>query len=132
MKISSLILNQLFIKPSILILDEATSNVDTRTEVHIQKAMLALMEGKTSFVIAHRLSTVIKADRIVVFSKGKIIESGTHDELLKMIFQKIDNTSDINDYLKSIIQYLINNKIITATGPKLFASDKKSIRKFLL
>lgn len=70
-------------KPSILILDEATSNVDTRTEVHIQKAMLALMEGKTSFVIAHRLSTIKEADLILVMNEGNIIEKGTHKELLK-------------------------------------------------
>ena len=69
--------------PSILILDEATSSVDTRTEIHIQKAMLALMEGKTSFVIAHRLSTIRDADLILVMNEGSIIEKGTHKELLK-------------------------------------------------
>ncbi|NSW51327.1 MAG: ABC transporter ATP-binding protein [Anaerolineae bacterium] len=69
--------------PSILILDEATSSVDTRTEVNIQQALLRLMEGRTSFVIAHRLSTIRKADMIMVINHGEIIESGTHDELLK-------------------------------------------------
>jgi ATP-binding cassette subfamily B protein len=69
--------------PSILILDEATSSVDTRTEIHIQKAMLALMEGRTSFVIAHRLSTIRDADLILVMNRGSIIEKGTHQELLK-------------------------------------------------
>jgi len=69
--------------PSILILDEATSSVDTRTEIHIQKAMLALMEGKTSFVIAHRLSTIQGADLILVMDKGDIIEKGNHKELLQ-------------------------------------------------
>ena len=69
--------------PTILILDEATSSVDTRTEIHIQKAMLALMEGKTSFVIAHRLSTIRDADLILVMNEGSIIEKGTHQELLK-------------------------------------------------
>ena len=69
--------------PTILILDEATSSVDTRTEIHIQKAMLALMEGKTSFVIAHRLSTIREADLILVMNEGSIIEKGTHKELLK-------------------------------------------------
>jgi len=69
--------------PTILILDEATSSVDTRTEIHIQKAMLALMEGKTSFVIAHRLSTIRDADLILVMNEGSIIEKGTHKELLK-------------------------------------------------
>ncbi|WJP98667.1 ABC transporter ATP-binding protein [Macrococcus bovicus] len=69
--------------PKILILDEATSNVDTRTEVLIQKAMDKLMEGRTSFVIAHRLSTIRNADLILVMKNGDIIEQGTHDELLK-------------------------------------------------
>jgi ATP-binding cassette subfamily B protein len=69
--------------PTILILDEATSSVDTRTEIHIQNAMLALMEGRTSFVIAHRLSTIRDADLILVMNHGSIIEKGTHQELLK-------------------------------------------------
>ena len=67
----------------VLILDEATSNVDTRTEELIQKAMNKLMEGRTSFVIAHRLSTIKNADKIVVMNRGEIIEQGKHDELLK-------------------------------------------------
>jgi ATP-binding cassette subfamily B multidrug efflux pump len=68
--------------PRILILDEATSSVDTRTEQHIQEAMLRLMEGRTSFVIAHRLSTIRDADQILVIDQGKLVERGTHDELL--------------------------------------------------
>jgi ATP-binding cassette, subfamily B, multidrug efflux pump len=68
--------------PAILILDEATSSVDTRTELHIQQAMLELMRGRTSFVIAHRLSTIRNADQILVIKGGEIIERGTHDELL--------------------------------------------------
>jgi ATP-binding cassette subfamily B protein len=68
--------------PGVLILDEATSSVDTRTEVRIQEALLRLMEGRTSFVIAHRLSTIRNADEILVINKGRIIERGTHDELL--------------------------------------------------
>ena len=68
--------------PSILILDEATSSVDTRTEVLIQKAMQKLMEGRTSFVIAHRLSTIRDADLILVMNHGTIIEQGTHQQLL--------------------------------------------------
>ena len=68
--------------PAILILDEATSSVDTRTEVQIQAALLNLMEGRTSFVIAHRLSTIRNADKILVINDGEIIESGTHQELL--------------------------------------------------
>jgi ATP-binding cassette subfamily B protein len=68
--------------PSILILDEATSNVDTRTEVLIQKAMSRLRHGRTSFVIAHRLSTIRNADAIVVMDGGRIVEQGTHEQLL--------------------------------------------------
>jgi ATP-binding cassette subfamily B multidrug efflux pump len=68
--------------PGILILDEATSSVDTRTEMRIQEALLRLMEGRTSFVIAHRLSTIREADNILVINGGRIIERGTHDELL--------------------------------------------------
>ena len=68
--------------PGILVLDEATSSVDTRTEVHIQEAMLRLMEGRTSFVIAHRLSTIRGADQLLVVNDGRIIERGTHHELL--------------------------------------------------
>ena len=70
--------------PMILILDEATSSVDTRTEVLIQRAMMDLMKGRTSFVIAHRLSTIRDADLILVMDKGSIIETGTHKELLAM------------------------------------------------
>ena len=68
--------------PAILVLDEATSSVDTRTEMHIQEALLRLMEGRTSFVIAHRLSTIRDADRILVVRDGRIIERGNHEELL--------------------------------------------------
>jgi len=69
--------------PAILILDEATSSVDTRTEMKIQQAMLKLMEGRTSFVIAHRLSTIRHADMIMVINGGSIIERGTHAELIE-------------------------------------------------
>ena len=68
--------------PKILILDEATSSVDTRTEAYIQKAMDNLMEGRTSFVIAHRLSTIKNADLILFMKDGDIVEQGTHNELL--------------------------------------------------
>jgi len=68
---------------SILILDEATSSIDTHTEVAIQKAMLNLMKGKTSFVIAHRLSTIRNADEIIAIKDGQIIERGTHAELIE-------------------------------------------------
>jgi ATP-binding cassette subfamily B protein len=70
--------------PAILILDEATSSVDTRTEVLIQKAMARLREGRTSFVIAHRLSTIRGADTILVLDAGAVVEQGTHDELLAL------------------------------------------------
>ena len=66
----------------ILILDEATSSVDTRTEVEIQKAMDNLMQGRTSFIIAHRLSTIRNADLILVMKDGDIIEQGNHEQLL--------------------------------------------------
>ena len=66
-----------------LILDEATSNVDTRTELQIQEAMLELMKDKTCFVIAHRLSTIQNADCILVVKEGEVIEQGTHDELME-------------------------------------------------
>ena len=66
----------------VMILDEATSSVDTRTEILIQKAMDHLMEGRTSFIIAHRLSTIKNADQILVMKAGNIIERGTHEELL--------------------------------------------------
>src|SRR3546814_1814196 len=69
-------------QPAILILDEATSSVDTRTEVLIQEAMNALRVNRTSFVIAHRLSTIRGADVILVMEEGRIVEQGTHDELL--------------------------------------------------
>ena len=68
--------------PSILILDEATSSVDTRTEVLVQRAMATLRQRRTSFVIAHRLSTIRDADTILMMERGKIVEQGTHDQLL--------------------------------------------------
>ena len=69
--------------PPMLILDEATSSVDTRTELLIQKAMDKLTEGRTTFVIAHRLSTIKNADLILVMDHGNIVEKGKHEELLK-------------------------------------------------
>ncbi len=70
--------------PKILILDEATSSVDTRTEMHIQEAMVNLMKNRTSLIIAHRLSTIRDADKIVVISDGRVVEAGRHDELLAL------------------------------------------------
>ena len=85
-----------------LILDEATSNVDTRTEELVQKAMDKLTEGRTSFIIAHRLSTIRNADLILVINHGNIIEQGTHEELLKqngfyadLYNSQFQNTEDI-------------------------------------
>lgn len=69
--------------PNMLILDEATSSIDTRTEIRIQRAFDEMMEGRTSFVVAHRLSTIVHADKILVMRAGKIVEQGTHEELLK-------------------------------------------------
>jgi len=68
--------------PSILILDEATSSIDTRTEIQIQDAISNLMFGRTSFVIAHRLSTIKNADLILVMNNGDVVESGNHKELI--------------------------------------------------
>ncbi len=68
--------------PGILILDEATSSVDTRTEARIQAALLRLMRGRTSFVIAHRLSTIRDADQVIVIDNGEIVEQGSHQQLL--------------------------------------------------
>ena len=73
----------MLIDAKILILDEATSNVDTNTEIKIQKAMRNLMKDKTCFVIAHRLSTIRNSDVILVVDEGNIVEMGTHEDLLK-------------------------------------------------
>ena len=69
--------------PPMLILDEATSSIDTRTELRIQKAFDTMMKGRTSFIVAHRLSTIREADVILVMRNGQIMEQGTHEELLK-------------------------------------------------
>jgi ATP-binding cassette subfamily B multidrug efflux pump len=75
--------------PRILILDEATSSVDTRTEVHIQEALLELMRGRTSFVIAHRLSTIRGADQVIMIDKGEIVERGSHEELMQTLLPPV-------------------------------------------
>ena len=72
----------MLVDANMLILDEATSNVDTRTEVQIQKAMRELMKNKTCFVVAHRLSTIRSADLILVVRDGNVVERGTHDQLM--------------------------------------------------
>ncbi|OXM82826.1 ABC transporter ATP-binding protein [Paenibacillus rigui] len=85
-------------KPSILILDEATSSIDTRTELHIQDALLQIMQGRTSFIIAHRLNTIRDADTIMVIDRGEIAEQGSHDKLIhaqgqyyRMFFNQFKN-----------------------------------------
>lgn len=85
----------MLLKPSILILDEATSSIDTRTEILIQKAFSELMKNKTSFVVAHRLSTVKNADIILVMNDGKVVEKGRHNELLKQngLYKKLYESS---------------------------------------
>ena len=81
-----------------LILDEATSSIDTRTEMLIQAAFDRLMEGRTSFIVAHRLSTIRNADEILVMKDGSIIEQGTHDELMKKggFYQTLYNSQFVN------------------------------------
>ena len=71
-------------KPTMLILDDATSSIDTRTEIRIQKAFAALMQGRTTFIVAHRLATIKEADVILVMNNGSIVEQGTHKELLAL------------------------------------------------
>jgi len=96
--------------PAILILDEATSSVDTRTEIHIQEALLNLMEGRTAFVIAHRLSTIRKADKVLVIRDGEIIERGNHEELLEakgfyfnLYMSQFKGTKDVEfEYIKPV------------------------------
>ena len=80
--------------PPMLILDEATSSIETRTEIKIQQAFANMMKGRTSFIVAHRLSTIREADIILVMDSGKVIEQGTHEELLaeKGFYAKLYNS----------------------------------------
>jgi ATP-binding cassette subfamily B multidrug efflux pump len=86
--------------PRILILDEATSSVDTQTELLIQKALSRLLEGRTAFIIAHRLSTIINADRIIVLEKGEIVEQGTHTQLIaeNALYSKLYKAGFIDEW----------------------------------
>lgn len=88
-----------------MILDEATSSVDTRTEVEIQKAMNNLMKGRTSFVIAHRLSTIRDADLILVMKEGTIIEQGSHKELIekKGFYEELYNSQFTSEYDEDVV-----------------------------
>ena len=70
--------------PDMLILDEATSSIDTRTELRIQKAFASMMKGRTTFIVAHRLSTILEADKILVMKDGNIVEQGKHSELMQI------------------------------------------------
>ncbi len=85
--------------PRILILDEATSNLDSESERLIQQSLLTLMQGRTSFVIAHRLSTITHADRIVVLEAGRIAEIGTHEQLLSQsgLYRKMVEIQTLGD-----------------------------------
>ena len=88
----------MLVDPPMLILDEATSNIDTRTEVHIQKAFNRMMEGRTSFIVAHRLSTIRSASRILVVADGRICEQGTHEELMCLggLYATLRSTQDLS------------------------------------
>lgn len=96
--------------PPMLILDEATSSIDTRTELQIQEAFERMMEGRTSFIVAHRLSTIRNADLILVMKDGSIIEQGTHDELIaKVDFTILYITASLQKFLNKTSQ-IINQK----------------------
>ena len=99
--------------PSILILDEATSNIDLITENRIQQSMLELMKGKTTFIIAHRLSTIQNADKILYLENGNIVEQGTHKELLSKkgkYFELYSSQWSKNYTKKCVVKNLVNRK----------------------
>lgn len=121
--------------PSIVLLDEATSSVDTETEQKIQEALQALCSGRTTFVVAHRLSTVMNADRIVVINDGQIVESGSHDELIqkdgkyanlwsKQIFTSAKDKSKTGDEAK--ITDLVNDLTLETTNGEVAKAHKAS------
>ena len=97
--------------PRILILDEATSSVDTRTEKQIQRALNELLKNRTSFVIAHRLSTIRSADQVIVLNEGEVVERGTHQELLdikgfyfELYMSQFRRTSEDDDKMRRDIK----------------------------
>ena len=107
--------------PTILILDEATSSGDTRTELEIQKAMETLMRGRTSVIIAHRLSTIRNADRILVMNHGTIIEQGSHKKLMA------NHGAYADMYEKQAINYLATDR--ASLEGSFFAADKEVAEK---
>ena len=90
--------------PKILILDEATSSIDTQTEYTIQKAIKSILEGRTSFVVAHRLSTIVNSDLILVIQDGKITEQGTHKQLMKLkgYYYKLFTNQFVEEKMKEL------------------------------
>jgi ABC-type multidrug transport system fused ATPase/permease subunit len=120
--------------PDILVLDDSTSSVDTETEFTIQKALRSIVKGKTTFVIAHRITSIQDCDRIIVLDKGRIVESGTHEELLKnngfykKIFDiQVSIEDEISEELKITNDELRINREMIKTGDRLKSSDKEVI-----
>jgi len=100
--------------PQILILDEATANIDSFTEQAIQKALKVLFEGRTCMVIAHRLGTIRDADRIIVLSQGRILEQGSHDELM--------GSGGLYHHLYTSAHASFDDQVVATTGDAEFAS----------
>jgi ATP-binding cassette subfamily B multidrug efflux pump len=101
--------------PQILILDEATANIDSFTEQAIQKALKVLFAGRTCMVIAHRLATIRDADRIVVLQQGRILEQGSHDELMK-------NETGLYSHLYTSAHASFDDQVVAVTGDTEFAT----------
>lgn len=110
--------------PDILILDEATSNVDTRTEKHLQEALRRLMKGRTSFVIAHRLSTIRDADEVLVINEGQIIERGTHESLLaaRGFYHRL-YVSQFRGQAQPLGDHPVSHKLLVTAQPTLSSAD---------